>query len=156
MKFGYRKPSIKKSISARTTGRAKRVVKSAFLPGYGKKGVGWIKNPQKASYNHIYNKTTKSIFDTSNSSNRMQNINQSNIDYNFNIETLDGKIKVGNSYYTPLALKRFAVFYLLIDCVLIPTSFFIMPLGIITLLFGLFLIYIAFHYFNLCKQFDNN
>ncbi|CCF28449.1 Putative uncharacterized protein [Leuconostoc citreum LBAE E16] len=37
MKFGMRTPSIKKSISARTTGRAKRAVKSAINPAYGKK-----------------------------------------------------------------------------------------------------------------------
>lgn len=58
MKFGLRTPSLKKSISARTTGRAKRAVKRALIPGYGKKGMGWIKNPQKAAYNKIYNKTT--------------------------------------------------------------------------------------------------
>lgn len=63
MKFGMRKPSLKKSIKARTTGKAKRALKKAIIPGYGKKGVGWIKNPKKAAYNKIYNKTTFSIFD---------------------------------------------------------------------------------------------
>ena len=58
-----RKPSLKKSISARTTGRAKRAVKKAVIPGYGKKGMGWIKNPKKAAYNKVYNKTSISIFD---------------------------------------------------------------------------------------------
>ena len=51
MKFGLRTPSLKKSISARTTGRAKRAIKKALIPGYGKKGMGWIKNPKKAAYN---------------------------------------------------------------------------------------------------------
>ncbi len=37
MKIGMRKPSIKKSISARTTGKAKRTVKKSVIPGYGKK-----------------------------------------------------------------------------------------------------------------------
>ena len=37
MKFGMRKPSIKKSISARTTGKIKRSIKKAIIPGYGKK-----------------------------------------------------------------------------------------------------------------------
>ena len=41
MKFGMRKPSIKKSIAVRTTGRVKRSVKKAIIPGYGKKGSGW-------------------------------------------------------------------------------------------------------------------
>jgi hypothetical protein len=63
MKMGIRKPSIKKSIKARTTGRATRAVKKAIIPGYGKKGMGWITNPKKAAYNKVYNKTTFSIFD---------------------------------------------------------------------------------------------
>ena len=48
MKFGIRTPSLKKSIKARTTGRAKRVLKKAVIPGYGKKGAGWATNPKKA------------------------------------------------------------------------------------------------------------
>lgn len=58
MKIGIRKPSIKKSIRARTTGKAKRAVKKAVIPGYGKKGTGMITNPKKAIYNKVYNKTT--------------------------------------------------------------------------------------------------
>jgi hypothetical protein len=74
MKFGFRKPSIKKSIKARTTGKIKRKMKKAFMicyayffnkkmkkafnPFYGKKGMGYIRNPKKAIYNKIYNKTT--------------------------------------------------------------------------------------------------
>lgn len=63
MKIGMRKPSIEKSISARTTGKAKRAVKKAVIPGYGKKGTGWIKNPKKAAYNKVYKKTTFSFWD---------------------------------------------------------------------------------------------
>ena len=63
MKFGMRTPSFKRSISARTTGQLKRSVKRALIPGYGKKGMGWIKNPKKALYNKVYHKTTFSIFD---------------------------------------------------------------------------------------------
>lgn len=33
----FRKPSLKASFKARTTGRAKRAVKRAIIPGYGKK-----------------------------------------------------------------------------------------------------------------------
>lgn len=65
MKFGYRKPSIKKSISARTTGKINRTIKKSINPLYGKSGMGYINNPQKAVYNKIYNKTTTSVFDTS-------------------------------------------------------------------------------------------
>ena len=63
MKFGLRTPSLIKSFKARTTGRAKRAVKKAFIPGYGKKGMGWIKNPKKAAYNKVYQKTSFSIWD---------------------------------------------------------------------------------------------
>lgn len=63
MKFGLRTPSIKKSFSARTTGRAKRAIKKAIIPGYGKKGIGWLKNPKKAAYNKVYNKTTFGLSD---------------------------------------------------------------------------------------------
>lgn len=62
MKFGMRKPSIKKSVKARTTGKAKRKVKNALIPGYGKKGMGFVKNPKKSVYNNVYKKTTFSLW----------------------------------------------------------------------------------------------
>lgn len=58
-----RTPSLKKSIKARTTGKEKRAVKRALIPGYGKKGMGWIKNPKKAAYNKAYHRTSFSLFD---------------------------------------------------------------------------------------------
>ena len=58
MKFGIRKPSIKKSLKARTTSKLKKKMKRAVNPFYGKKGMGFINNPKKAIYNKIYNKTT--------------------------------------------------------------------------------------------------
>lgn len=63
MKMGMRKPSIKKSFKARTTGKAKRAIKKAVIPGYGKKGMGWVKDPKKAAYNKVYNKTTFGVND---------------------------------------------------------------------------------------------
>lgn len=63
MKFGMRKPSITKSLKARTTTKYKRKVKKALIPGYGNKGIGWAKNPKKAAYNKVYKKTTFSIWD---------------------------------------------------------------------------------------------
>lgn len=63
MKFGMRKPSLKKSIAARTTGKIKRSIKKTLIPGYGKKGMGLINDPNKSMYNKIYKKTTFSIFD---------------------------------------------------------------------------------------------
>ena len=63
MKFGMRKPSVKRSFKARTTGRAKRAVKRKVIPGYGKKGMGWVRNPKKAAYNKVYKKTSFSFWD---------------------------------------------------------------------------------------------
>lgn len=63
MKFGMRKPSLKKSLKARTTGKVKRKIKSAVNPLYGKKGMGLITNPKKSIYNRIYNRTSFSIVD---------------------------------------------------------------------------------------------
>ena len=58
MKIGVRTPSLKKSFKARTTGRINRTLKKSVNPLYGKKGMGYIKNPEKAIYNKIYHKAT--------------------------------------------------------------------------------------------------
>lgn len=63
VKVGFRKPSIKKSIKARTTGKYKRRFKKAINPLYGKKGMGFIKNPRKSIRNKIYRKTTIGLSD---------------------------------------------------------------------------------------------
>ncbi|WP_416435277.1 hypothetical protein [Lactococcus lactis] len=63
MKFGVRKPSIKKSFKARTTSKVKRKVKKTVIPAYGKKGVGMIKDPKKSVYNKVYKKTSFSLWD---------------------------------------------------------------------------------------------
>lgn len=52
-----------KSLKARTTGKIKRKIKRAFIPFYGKRGTGVIKNPRKAVYNRVYKRTSFSIFD---------------------------------------------------------------------------------------------
>lgn len=74
----YRKPSIKKSVSARTKGKAKRSIKGALNPTYGKKGMGWVNDPKKAMYNKVYNKTTTSIFDLYNNNSTSYNNSNSN------------------------------------------------------------------------------
>ncbi|KUO71704.1 MAG: hypothetical protein APF77_07825 [Clostridia bacterium BRH_c25] len=60
MKFGMRKPSIRKSIAARTS--VKRYIRHS-LGVKAPRGWGWITNPKKAMYNRVYRKTTFSIFD---------------------------------------------------------------------------------------------
>lgn len=58
MKIGVRKPNLKKRIRARTTSKYKRKVKSTINPFYGKKGMGWVRDPKRALYNKVYNKTS--------------------------------------------------------------------------------------------------
>ena len=67
--FGFRTPSLNKMLSARTTGRLTRMAKKSINPFYGKKGMGWINNPERAAYNMLYNKTTRGISSTSNGAN---------------------------------------------------------------------------------------
>lgn len=55
MKFGIRKPSLKKKLAARTS--FKRVVRHQ-LGFRAPRGYGWITNPKKAAYNRVYNKTS--------------------------------------------------------------------------------------------------
>jgi hypothetical protein len=55
MKFGYRLPSFKKRIAARTS--TKRYIRQS-LGIKATKGYGWITNPKKAAYNRVYNRTT--------------------------------------------------------------------------------------------------
>ena len=63
MKVGVRKPSIKKSVKARTTGRVKRSAKRSVNPVYGKKGAGFAKNPSRSAKNAVYHRTTIGVGD---------------------------------------------------------------------------------------------
>ncbi|MFM8179544.1 MAG: hypothetical protein ACKOAG_10240 [Candidatus Kapaibacterium sp.] len=56
MKFGFRTPSIKKRIAARTS--VKRFVRHS-MGLKAPRGMGWLTDPKKAAYNRVYNKTTK-------------------------------------------------------------------------------------------------
>lgn len=59
MKFGMRKPSLKKRISARTSLKRQIVHRAGLkMP----KGYGWVRDPKKYMYNKVYNRTTFDIF----------------------------------------------------------------------------------------------
>jgi hypothetical protein len=60
MKFGFRKPSFKKSFAARTSW--KRAVRHN-LGLKAPRGWGWLTNPKKAAYNRVYNRTTFGVGD---------------------------------------------------------------------------------------------
>ena len=61
MKFGIRKPNYKARFKARTTGKLKRKMKKAVNPLYGKKGMGFIKDPKKSIKSSIYHRTTVGV-----------------------------------------------------------------------------------------------
>ena len=56
MRFGFRRPSLRKRIAARTSW--KRVVRHR-LGFKAPRGWGWLTNPRKAASNRIYNRTTR-------------------------------------------------------------------------------------------------
>jgi len=56
VRFGFRVPSLRKRISARTS--LKRYVRNN-LGLKAPRGWGWITNPRKAAYNRVYNRTTR-------------------------------------------------------------------------------------------------
>ncbi|HJP58894.1 MAG TPA: hypothetical protein VJ865_02810 [Gemmatimonadaceae bacterium] len=55
MRFGFRVPSLKKRVAARTS--LKRYVRNN-LGLKAPRGYGWIPNPRRALYNRVYNRTT--------------------------------------------------------------------------------------------------
>ena len=61
----FRKPSLKKSLSARTTGAWTRKAKRSVNPFYGKKGMGLYTNPKKHFYNKGYYRATRSVYGSS-------------------------------------------------------------------------------------------
>lgn len=63
MKFGMRKPSLKKSLKSRTTGKLKRKIKKSVNPLYGRKGVGFAKSPKRSIKNSVYKRTTFGLSD---------------------------------------------------------------------------------------------
>jgi len=59
MKFGVRRPSLKKSFAARTS--LKRIVRHN-LGIKAPKGYGWLTNPKRAAYNRVYSRSSVSLW----------------------------------------------------------------------------------------------
>jgi hypothetical protein len=59
MKFGIRKPSLRKSFAARTS--PKRFLRHN-LGLKAPRGFGWLTNPKRAAYNRVYSRTTVSFW----------------------------------------------------------------------------------------------
>lgn len=90
MKFGLRAPSFKKSLSARTSGAFNRAIKRALIPGYGKKGIGWLSNPKKALYNKVYRSLTIGLPDI------LSNHKQHDKSYDHNIIEINKSLQIRN------------------------------------------------------------
>src|SRR5206468_1000295 len=56
MRYGFRRPSLKKRIAARTSW--KRVVRHS-IGLKAPRGYGWLTNPKKAAYNRVYSRTSR-------------------------------------------------------------------------------------------------
>ena len=54
MKFGMRRPSLRGSLSAS---------RRAIIPGYGRKGMGLLRDPARSVRNRIYHRVTFSFWD---------------------------------------------------------------------------------------------
>lgn len=136
MKFGVRKPSIKRSISARTTGKIKRTVNRAVNPLYGKKGMGYINDPKKAVYNKVYNKTTVGVRDIIDSPKSKSSATS------YNVDTDNYRTEAASVYPTPsIDLSKYnspsktyatsGTFLIITACIIAFIGLFTMPIGLL-------------------------
>ncbi len=176
MKTGLRTPNLEKSLKARTVGKYKRAAKRAINPTYGKKGAGLIKNPQKAMYNKVYNKTTvdglssvkkgtsqssvKKGTPQKNQTNAKATTNKKittasaslNQNTSSNITVKDGKAKIGNKFYTKKAILRFRIFFIICGWIIILSGLALLPIGILFIALGVFSLICANTYKKIAKQ----
>ncbi len=59
MRFGIRRPSIRKMIAARTS--PARFVRQS-LGVKAPRGFGWVTDPKRAAYNRVYDRTSVSLW----------------------------------------------------------------------------------------------
>lgn len=164
MKIGLRTPSLNKSFKTRTTGRAKRTLKRVVIPGYGKKGSGFIKNPKKAMYNKVYQKTTiDGLASVRNiSSNQKTNTikkGATNVELQSkrnvpNIAIKSGKAKIGGKFYTKKSILRYRLFFLICGWFIIVCGCFSLPVGILCIGLGIFFLICANTYKKIAIQCD--
>ena len=124
-----RKPSLTKSLKARTTSKWKRQAKKAIIPGYGKKGMGWVKNPKKAMYNKVYHKTTFGLSDLFKPSKKRAKNNKQPLQYD------------SSRQYTSNKNKRGSFIFLIVSLILL---FIVPPLGVLLLLVNFFVFIIKY------------
>lgn len=124
-----RKPSLTRSLKARTTSKWKRQAKKAIIPGYGKKGMGWVKNPKKAMYNKVYHKTTFGLSDLFKPSKKRAKNNKQPLQYN------------SSRQHTSNKNNRGSLIFLIVSLILL---FIVPPLGVLLLLVNFFVFIIKY------------
>lgn len=154
MKFGVRKPSIKRSVSARTTGKLKRTVNRTINPLYGKKGMGYINDPKKAVYNKVYSKTTVGVKDILNDKSGNNNTNVYIHSENNAVFEDESLTKLQSIEYTPnpkgaIKLIVFSILFALLGLCT-------MPIGILFIGIGVFLFFSGIGDFNTAKRNETN
>ncbi|MBQ7033560.1 MAG: hypothetical protein IJN25_07890 [Clostridia bacterium] len=151
MKFGVRKPSIKRSIKARTTGKIKRSIKKSVNPLYGKKGMGIITDPKKAVYNKVYNKTTigvKDIIDmpkskSSKNSGYSYKTTNSSTQKETSIERKQPTPKTPKKNYSAKTHNLAGILCAIDGWLLILLGLCLLPMGIIFIIIGVFLLFVS-------------
>ena len=124
-----RKPNLTRSLKARTTSKWKRQAKKAIVPGYGNKGMGWVKNPKKAMYNKVYHKTTFGLSDLFKSSKERAKNNKKPLQYD------------SSRQHTSNKNKRGSFIFLIVSLILL---FIVPPLGVLLLLVNFFVFIIKY------------
>ncbi len=166
MKIGVRTPNLKKSFKARTVGKYKRAAKRAINPLYGKKGVGLIKDPKKAMYNKVYQKTTidglasikngtslkKQTVKTTTSKKVPSSPVTQKKETTYNISIKDGKAKIGNKFYTKKAILRYRLFFIICGWFIILCGCALLPVGILFIALGIFFLICANAYKKIARQ----
>lgn len=162
MKIGLRTPSLEKSFKAKTTGHAKRAMKRAVIPAYGKKGTGFIKNPKKAMYNKIYQKVSvdglasiRNVSSNSKSSVNEKvttNIEPQNKKNTSGLTTKDGKAKIGKKFYSKKSILKYRLFFLICGWFIIICGCFLLPIGLIFIALGTFFLICANAYKKIAAQ----
>lgn len=165
--MGLRTPNLKKSLKARTVGKYKRAAKRAVNPLYGKKGTGFIKDPKKAMYNRVYQKTTVDGLATvkkAGSQKRQTNVRtttNTKVTTNpitpkkgttSNITVKDEKVKIGNKFYTKKTILRYRMFFLICGWFIILCGCALLPVGILFIALGIFFLICANAYKKIVKQ----
>lgn len=132
----FRKPSVKKSLSAKYKGTYKRKLKKAFIPGYGTKAAGWL-HPGKKLYNKVYYRSsidTRKLFTsnhqkvkTRSNSTAKQNKSVKGLTLNFSSEKLGIHPLAANILLYSIRIYQ-ALYYLRNAGIVIFICAFIVPL----------------------------